>query len=164
MKEKEQDLMDLFMEGLISRTQVENLLKTHRKKRKELQERLLLDSHTSSWQLTHQFRKTLSAQFGLILTRGLSETDYENLWKKAVKQVVIYSDFAIFMLVDGKEISIPRLHEKRWKFFPEWEIGDIPEYAGGQLFETGHSPIKITYYSGKKGLLHRDEHFIFLTE
>ena len=94
----------------------------------------------------------------------MSETEYEALWKKSVKQVTIYHACAVFMLANGKEISIPRLHRNRWNFFPEWEIRTIPESVGCRLFESGHLPIKITYFSGKKGLLHRDEHFIFLTE
>ena len=157
-------MADLFMNGDISRAQIEYLLQSHREKRQQIQDKLLLDSHTTAGQLMREYRKNLPMLFRLIRTQNLSEADFEALWKISVKQAVIREDSAVFTVADGTEISIPRLHRQRWKFFPEWEIPSVSESDDTLPFEPRHPQIVITYYSGESRILHQDEHFIFRTE
>ena len=164
MNEKERQMAELFLDGTITREQLEPLLSRHREKRHALQSRIRMDDNVSAGELKHEREWILPDLFNRIRSGELAPGEYEELFSRSLIKIVLYKDSAEFNLVNGRKILIPRLRHKKRCCFPHWNIAAEHDFSAEKMFCEGHSPLEIVFQSGRSEQLYQDEHFIFRFE
>ena len=164
MNEKERQMAELFLDGTITREQLEPLLSRHREKRHALQSRIRVDDNVSAGELKHEREWILPDLFHRIRSGELNSGDYEDLFSRALIKIVLHKDSAEFDLVNGRKILIPRLRHKKRSCFPHWNITAEHDFTAERMFCEGHSPLEIVFQTGRSEQLYQDEHFIFRIE
>ena len=164
MNEKERQMAELFLDGTLTREQLEPLLTRHREKRHALQSRIRMDDNVSAKELKHERKWVLPDLFKRIRSRELDHGVYEDLFSRSIIKIALHKDVAEFNLVNGRKILIPRLRYKRRSWFPHWNIAAEHDFPAEEMFSERHSPLEIVFQTGRSGQLYQDEHFIFRTE
>ncbi len=164
MNEKERQMAELFLDGTLTREQLEPLLTRHREKRHALQSRIRMDDNVSAKELKHERKWVLPDLFKRIRSRELDHGVYEDLFSRSIIKIALHKDVAEFNLVNGWKILIPRLRYKRRSWFPHWNIAAEHDFPAEEMFSERHSPLEIVFQTGRSGQLYQDEHFIFRTE
>ena len=163
LDEKERQLVDLFVENVITRDQMKDILCRHREKRLHLQTEIRISQEIKPETLKYERTVLFPDFFRRIQNRTLPDNLYEQLFRETVRQIVVYDHRADFDTIAGR-ISIPRIRCGRRNYFPSWEIrppaADRPE----DLFSPGCPPVEIIFFSGREKLLLESGTCIFKEE
>ena len=120
MKEKEKELSDLFLKGLLDRDALEEVLNTHKIRKSELN---TLIAELASFNITNKDKMLFSqwTEFNTLINNELHKSQFEILLKEAIKNITIFKTYIIVNTVYG-EITLPRFLITNKKHFPKWEI------------------------------------------
>ena len=160
MKEKEQQLFDMFVEGIVSKDQLEDLLRKHKQKRQTLQARLQLESSIDAASLEHERLVEIPELFQKIRNGLLDNAVYEQLFRETVRRATVHPDRVEYETVGGS-LVIPRIIHKNRKYFPQWviESGTLPP----QIFAAETAPVRIKILTGRKNAVFMNEYLIYKT-
>lgn len=161
MKEKEQQLFDMFVEGIVSKDQLEDLLRKHKQKRQTLQARLQLESSIDAASLEHERLVEIPELFQRIRNRLLDNAVYEQLFRETVRRAVVHPDRVEYETVGGS-LVIPRIIHKNRKYFPQWVI-ESGSSAPQQIFAAGTAPVRIKILTGRENAVFMNEYLIYKT-
>lgn len=163
MKQREQQLADLFLENGASFEQLTEILRKHRERRRELESRIRLLSQLVPRQLEKERSVELPELLHQLRNRSLADPVYESLFRAVIRQITVHAGRIDVEMTENGTVSIPRLIKGRRKTLPDWEIAVPPERTAGDWFETGMEPIAITYLTGKTGILVQGDWLVFKT-
>ena len=120
MREKERQLSERFMQGLIDQDLYDEVLLKHKKRKDELSS---IIAEISSFKSIDR-NSLLFAQwteFNSLINGEILPQQYEILLKEVIKKIVVFEDKIIVRTVYG-EITIPRFLKTNKKHFPKWDI------------------------------------------
>ena len=163
MKQREQQLADLFMENGTSLEQLAEILSRHREQRHELETRIRLLSRMVPGELEKARTVELPGLLHQLRDRKFADAVYESLFRSVIRRITVHADRIDVEMRENGTVSIPRLTKGRKKFLPGWEIVIPPERSAGDWFETGIQPVEITYHTEKPEILMQGNWLVFKT-
>ena len=164
MKNKEQELFELFVNGIITRDQMEDILIKHKSERQILQLKVQHLNGINTGELEHEREVILPDLYARIKLRALENGEYEQLLRETVHSITVYDQHIVLDLIAG-ELVIPRKKVGNRKSFPDWNIQD--DCSKGKSFfhfEEYSSSVRICYRSGREKVLLNDNKIIFTEE
>ena len=123
-----------------------------------LADRIREHDHIDAAALEQERTVRLPEIFSRLRNRTLSNSEYEELFRKSIGKILVFDDKVEFHTAAGN-LTIPRLHGGRRKFFPEWHISN----PGGDIFGTGRPPIRITFLTRHPSFLLKTDQLVFMT-
>lgn len=144
MREKEKQLTERFMNGLIDQELFDEVLLKHKKRKSELSS---IIAEISSFKAVDKNFILFSqwTEFNTLINGEISNEQYEILLKEVIKKIVVFEDKIIVNTVYG-EIPIPRFLKTNKKHFPKWNIElDKSEVTQHTPFDFRDTSITVIY-------------------
>ena len=163
MKQREQQLADLFLGNGVSLEQIAEVLGKHREQRRELETRIRLLSQLVPSRLEQERTVELPQLLHQLRNRNLADSEYESLFRTAIRKITVHTGRIDVEIGNSGTFSIPRFIKSRKKFLPGWEITVPAEFTAGDWFENRMKPIEITYLTGEPGILMTGDWLVFKT-
>ena len=151
---KEQRLSNMYLEGLATEEQLRNMLATHKEKRRELAQKILMvkASDITPSKLQELEFHILSQLFSDLATKTLSHNMYESLLNEAEITLTVFRHHVDFHTKYG-DVRIPRIQIKNRFWMPEWEIELTNSNHDKAMVIDENTQIKVTYQTGKEEVL-----------
>ena len=151
---KEQRLSNMYLEGLATEEQLRNMLATHKEKRRELAQKILMvkASDITPSKLQELEFHILSQLFSDLATKTLSHSMYESLLNEAEITLTVFRHHVDFHTKYG-DVRIPRIQIKNRFWMPEWEIELTNSSDEKAMVIDEDTQIKVTYQTGKEEVL-----------
>jgi len=163
MKQREQQLANLFLENGASLEQLAEVLGKHREQRRELETRIRLLSPLVPSQLVMERTVELPQLLHQLKNRDLADPEYESLFRTAIRKITVHADRVDVEIGGSGCIPVPRLCCGRRKYMPDWTLR-IPALRSPEtLFNAELPPIEILYKTGKTNILDHDGWLVFET-
>jgi DNA invertase Pin-like site-specific DNA recombinase len=144
MREKEKQLTERFMNGLIDQELFDEVLLKHKKRKSELSS---IIAEISSFRPVDKNSLLFSqwTEFNALINGEILPQQYEILLKEVIKKIVVFEDKIIVHTVYG-EIPIPRFLKTNKKHFPKWSIElDKSEVTQHTPFDFRDTLITVIY-------------------
>ena len=151
---KEEQLHEMFLDGLATAEQLRSLLARNRERRNQLLQKVmeLKNSSMSDRNLKELQTHVLAAQFDALAEKTLDHGLYESLLNDAQITVTSYADRVEFHTLYG-DMILPRLriHKRIW--MPKWELSLANIRTKGENVIDKDTQITATYFTGTKAEL-----------
>lgn len=147
LKNREQDILELFLDGLITKPEMREFMEKHQEKK----EHLIREINALKFQ-TETVRndcqpKLLLLQLRRIAAGKIDRENFERLMRKADITALVFRDSILFRTVFG-EVRIPRIRLTAKVRMPAWRIGFRKKKNPAE--NDSLPEMKITYFTGKK--------------
>ena len=151
---KEEQLHEIFLDGLATEEQLRNLLIRNRSRRLELQKKvtLLKNSNLNKDALQDLEKNVLVGHFNDLANRSLPQGVYERLLNDARITATIYVDRVEFHTLYGN-VSLPRIRSSNRIWMPKWELSLLNTGRKKQYGIDENTQITAIYFTGIKAEL-----------
>ena len=151
---KEEQLHEMFLDGLATEEQLRNLLIRNRSRRLELQKKvtLLKNSNLNKDALQDLEKNVLVGHFNDLANRSLPQGVYERLLNDARITATIYVDRVEFHTLYGN-VSLPRIRSSNRIWMPKWELSLLNTGRKKQYGIDKNTQITATYFTGTQAEL-----------
>lgn len=151
---KEEQLHEMFLDGLATEEQLRNLLIRNRSRRLELQKKvtLLKNSNLNKDALQDLEKNVLVGHFNDLANRSLPQGVYERLLNDARITATIYVDRVEFHTLYGN-VSLPRIRSSNRIWMPKWELSLLNTRRKKQYGIDKNTQITATYFTGTQAEL-----------
>ena len=151
---KEEQLHEMFLDGLATEEQLRNLLIRNRNRRLELQKKvtLLKNSNLNKDALQDLEKNVLVGHFNDLANRSLPQGVYERLLNDARITATIYVDRVEFHTLYGN-VSLPRIRSSNRIWMPKWELSLLNTGRKKQYGIDKNTQITATYFTGTQAEL-----------
>ena len=151
---KEEQLHEMFLDGLATTEQLRNLLARNRKRRNQLLQKVmeLKNSSMSDRNLKELQTHILAVQFDALAERNLDHGVYESLLNDAQITATSYADRVEFHTLYG-DVTLPRLRIRKRIWMPKWDISLQNKGNSENSTISDGSRITVTYHTGEAGIL-----------
>lgn len=148
---KEEQLHEMFLDGLATEEQLRNLLTRNRARRCELQNKvaLLKSSNLDDDVLQDLEKNVLIGLFNDLAARKLPQNLYESLLNDAQITAKCYAAHVEFSTLYGN-VSLPRIHSSNRTWMPKWELSLLNKGASKYSVIDKDTQITATYFTGVK--------------
>ena len=151
---KEEQLHEMFLDGLATEEQLRNLLIRNRSRRLELQKKVTLskNSNLNKDALQDLEKNVLVGHFNDLVNRSLPQGVYERLLNDARITATIYVDRVEFHTLYGN-VSLPRIRSSNRIWMPKWELSLLNTGRKKQYGIDKNTQITATYFTGTQAEL-----------
>ena len=151
---KEEQLHEMFLDGLATEEQLRNLLIRNKNRRRELQKKvtLLKNSNLNKDALQDLEKNVLVGHFNDLANRSLPQGVYERLLNDARITATIYVDRVEFHTLYGN-VSLPRIRSSNRIWMPKWELSLLNTRRKKQYGIDKNTQITATYFTGTQAEL-----------
>ena len=151
---KEEQLHEMFLDGLATAEQLRNLLARNRERRNQLLQKVmeLKNSSMSDRNLKELQTHVLAVQFDALAERNLDHGLYESLLNDAQITATSYADRVEFHTLYG-DVTLPRLRIRKRIWMPKWDISLQNKGNSENSTISDGSRITVTYHTGEAGIL-----------
>lgn len=151
---KEEQLHEMFLDGLATEEQLRNLLIRNRSRRLELQKKVTLskNSNLNKDALQDLEKNVLVGHFNDLAKRSLPQGVYERLLNDARITATIYVDRVEFHTLYGN-VSLPRIRSSNRIWMPKWELSLLNTGRKKQYGIDKNTQITATYFTGTQAEL-----------
>ena len=151
---KEEQLHEMFLDGLATAEQLRSLLARNRERRNQLLQKVmeLKNSSMSDRNLKELQTHILAAQFDALAERNLDHGLYESLLNDAQITATSYADRVEFHTLYG-DVMLPRLRIRKRIWMPKWDISLQNKGNSENPTISEGSRITVTYHTGGAGIL-----------
>ena len=151
---KEEQLHEMFLDGLATEEQLRNLLIRNRNRRLELQKKVTLskNSNLNKDALQDLEKNVLVGHFNDLANRSLPQGVYERLLNDARITATIYVDRVEFHTLYGN-VSLPRIRSSNRIWMPKWELSLLNTGRKKQYGIDKNTQITATYFTGTQAEL-----------
>ena len=151
---KEEQLHEMFLDGLATAEQLRSLLARNRERRNQLLQKVmeLKNSSMSDRNLKELQTHILAVQFDALAERNLDHGVYESLLNDAQITATSYADRVEFHTLYG-DVTLPRLRIRKRIWMPKWDISLQNKGNSENSTISDGSRITVTYHTGEAGIL-----------
>ena len=150
---KEEQLHEMFLDGLATAEQLHNLLERNKTRRSELLKKitLLKNSNLNDETLQDLENDVLAKLFNDLANKNLSQGIYESLLNDAQITATSYADRVEFNTLHGS-VVLPRIRSTNRLWMPKWEISLFNKGTKKCVIDK-NTQITATYFTGIKAEL-----------
>ncbi len=151
---KEEQLHEMFLDGLATAEQLRNLLERNKTRRSELLKKitLLKNSNLNDETLQDLENDVLAKLFNDLANKNLSQGIYESLLNDAQITAASYADRVEFNTLYGN-VTLPRIRSTNRRWMPKWEISLLNKGTQKKCAIDQNTQITATYFTGIKAEL-----------
>ena len=151
---KEEQLHEMFLDGLATAEQLRSLLARNRERRNQLLQKVmeLKNSSMSDSNLKELQTHVLAAQFDALAEKTLDHGLYESLLNDAQITATSYADRVEFHTLYG-DVTLPRLRIRKRIWMPKWELSLASTKIKEKNVIDKDTQITATYFTGTKAEL-----------
>lgn len=151
---KEEQLHEMFLDGLATAEQLRSLLARNRERRNQLLQKVmeLKNSSMSDRNLKELQTHVLTTQFDALAERNLDHGLYESLLNDAQITATSYADRVEFHTLYG-DVTLPRLRIRKRIWMPKWELSLANTKIKEKNVMDKDTQITATYFTGTKAEL-----------
>ena len=151
---KEEQLHEMFLDGLATAEQLRKLLIRNKERRHQLLQKIteLKNSTVNDKNLKELQTHVLAAQFDALARKTMDHGLYESLLNDAQITATSYADRVEFHTLYG-DVVLPRLRIRKRVWMPEWDIALQNTTTQENALITENTQITVKYHTGKPGIL-----------
>lgn len=150
---KEEQLHEMFLDGLATEEQLRNLLTRNKARRCELLKKvtLLKSSNLNDETLQDLEKNVLADQFNDLANKNLPQGIYERLLNDAQITATSYADRVEFNTLYGN-VTLPRIRSTNRLWMPKWEMSLLNKGTKKCVIDK-NTQITATYFTGTQAEL-----------
>ena len=151
---KEEQLHEMFLDGLATAEQLRKLLTRNKARRNELLKKitLLKNSNMNDEALQDLENNVLGKLFDDLAAKNLPQSIYESLLNDAQITATCYANHVEFHTLYGS-FSLPRIRSANRLWMPKWELALVNSANIEKIIVNKNTRFLVTYLTGTQGIL-----------